>query len=154
MRKQRTEQISKEAEELLSRVIAVLDSHKINYEHREVDLFHTESIWFEIIINTRPDSKLKLVIYLFRDAIGVFCNDYQIFIYPSEEPSDFQNWIEYLPRIIAAIFRPELRIRGRESLLSGKNAAIWLELPEGGRWMGDKKACEGSGKEYTFVNWF
>ena len=154
MRKQKVEQISKDAEELISCVIAVLDNHKINYELREVDLFHTESIWYEITINTRPESKLKLVLQLFRDAIGIFCNDYQVFIYPFEEPYDFKKWIEYLPRIIAAIFRPELRIRGRKSLLSGKNAAIWLELPEGGRWMGDRKACEGSGKEYIFRNWF
>jgi hypothetical protein len=104
--------------------------------------------------DTRPEPKLKLVLQLFRDAIGIFCNDYQIFIYPSEVPSDFKKWIEYLSRIIEAIFRPELRIRGGKSLLSGKNAAIWLELPKGGRWMGDRKACEGSGKEYIFRNWF
>ncbi len=154
MRKQKMDQISKEAEELISCVISLLDNHKINYEIKEVDLYHAESIWCQIIIKTRPESGLKLVLHLSRDAIGIFCNDYQVFICLSEKPSDFEIWIEYLPQIISAIFRPEIRIRGRQSLLSGKNAAIWLELPEGGKWMGDKKACKGSGKEYIFRDWF
>jgi len=153
MRKQKIEQISKEAEELLSCVIAVLDNHKINYEFKEEDLSHAESIWYQIIIKTRPESGLKLVLQLFRDAIGIFCNDYQIFINLSEKPSDFEKWMEYLPQVISAIFCPEIRIRGRQSFLSGKTAAIWLELPEGGMWLGDKKARKGSGKEYIFRNW-
>ena len=44
MRIQKIELSSKEAEDLRSRVTAVLDDHKIYYEIREVELFHTESI--------------------------------------------------------------------------------------------------------------
>lgn len=148
------DRISKEAEELISWITGFLDNKKINYTLAEVDLSHAESIWWKITIETRPESKLKLVLYVYRDAIGLFCNDYQVFLHLSEKPTDFQSWIGYLHRIIPAVFRPELRIRGRSSLLSGKNAAIWLEFPEGGRWMGDKKACKGSGREYIFRNWF
>ena len=148
------DQISKEAEELISRITGFLDNNKINYVLKEVDLSYAESIWYEITIKTRPESKLKLVLHIYRDAIGMFCNDYQVFIYLSEKTSDFQSWIRYLGQIITAIFSSELRIRGRSSFISGKNAAIWLELPEGGKWLGDKKACEGSGKEYIFKNWF
>ena len=131
-----------------------LGNNKINYVLTEVDLSYAESIWYEITIKTRPESKLKLVLHLYRDAIGLFCNDYQVFIYLSEKPSDFQAWIGYLRQIIKAIFCPELRIRGRSSLLSGKSAAIWLELPEGGKWLGDEKACQGAGRQYIFRNWF
>lgn len=151
---QKVDQISKEARVLVSCVTGILDDHKVKYELMEVDLSHAESIWYQIAVETSPESMLKFVLHLFRDAIGLFCNDYQVSIYLSEKPSDFETWIEYLPQIITAIFRPELRIRARHSLLSGKNAAIWLELPEGGKWMGDKKACKGSGKEYIFRNWF
>jgi len=154
MKKQKTERITKETEALLSCVIAVLDYHKINFEFKEEDLSHAKSIWYQIIIKTRPGSGLKLVLHLFRDAIGIICNDYQIFIYQSEKPSDFEKWMEYFPKVISAIFCPEIRIRGRHSFSSGKTAAIWLELPEGGMWLGDKKACQGSGKEYIFRNWF
>ena len=154
MELQKTDQISKEAKELISCITGFLDNNKINYELREVDLSHAESIWYQITIKTRPESKLNLVMHLFRDAIGLFCNDYDVFIYLSKKPIEFASWIEFLPEIIAAIFRPELRIRGRKSLLSGKKAAIWLEFPGGGKWMGDKKAGNGSGKEYIFRNWF
>jgi hypothetical protein len=81
----------------------------------------------------------------------LFCNGYQVFIRLTEQPLDFRIWLKYLPSIVSAIFRPEIRIRGRFSLLhGGKVAALWLELPEGGKWMGDKKACNGSGRESTF----
>ena len=151
---EKMDRIAKEAEELISCVTGFLDKNKIDYELKEVDLSFAESIWYQITIKTRPESALRLVMHLFRDAIQLYCNDYQVFIYLSEKSSDFETWIEYLPRIITSVFRPELRIRGRRSLFSGKKAAIWLELPEGGRWMGDKKACKGSGKEYVFRNWF
>ena len=153
MREHKADQISSEAEELISCVISLLDNRKINYVLKEVDLSHFESIWYEITIKTRPKSGLNLVLQLFRDAIGLFCNDYQILIYLSKEPIDFETWIEYLPKIITAIFRPELRIRARHSFLSGKNAAILLELPEGSRWMGDEKASKGSGKEHIYRDW-
>ena len=154
MRRQKMDQPLKEAEELISCVSDILDNHKVNYELREIDLSHTESIWYQIAIKTRPESGLTLFFNLFRDAIGLFCNDYEVFIYLSEKPTDFKTWIEYLPQIITAVFRPELRIRGRQPLLSGKKAVIWLDFPENGKWMGDKKACNGSGKEYIFRDWF
>ena len=146
--------ISKEAENLISCVIPLLDHRKVNFELKEIDLSHFESISYEITIKTRPESGLKLVLHLFRDAVGLFCNDHQIRIYLSEKPTDSKTWTEYLPKIITAIFRPELRIRTRRSFLSGKNAAIWLELPGGSRWMGDEKTSKGSGKEQIFRDWY
>ena len=151
---QKMDRILKEAEGLISCVTNILDNHKVNYELKKIDLSYAESFWYQVIIKTRPESGLTVFFNLFRDALGLFCNGYEVFIYLSEKPSDFETWIGYLPQIITGIFRPELRFRGRSSLLSGKKAAIWIEFSGGGKWVGDKKACNGSGKEYIFRNWF
>ena len=148
------DQKNKEPDELRSCLVGLMEDLKVGYELKEVDLSHTESIWYQVQIKTRTQSGLKMVMHLFRDAVGLVCNDYQIFIYSSETPSDFKEWMEYFPKIISAIFRHEIRFRGRRSIFSGKNAAIWLDLPEGGKWMGDIKASEGSGREFVFRHWF
>ena len=69
MPKLTADQISKEANKLISCVIPLLDSRKVGYELQEIDLTHFESIWYEITIKTRPESGLKLVLHLFRDSV-------------------------------------------------------------------------------------
>ncbi len=150
MRLPQTDRLLQDSQTLSDCVTTILDQKKIKYRIAEVDRSHSESIWYQVDIRTRPEAGLKLVLHLLRDAIGLFCNDYSIFICLSEEPSDFSTWMRHLPLIAEAILRPEIRIRGRWSISAGKIGAIWLELPEGGRWMGDRKACHGSGKEFIF----